>query len=903
MHTTLQESATAVSSIVSETYTKLDAIPDPIFDPDGTKGSGYVYNTSSLTVQIACAKAGSVIYYTISDLGTEPYPDPVIGADNTYMYSGLSKVVVTGEKVIRAVAYDPENGIYSNVVQSTYRYSSEMTMPYFQISNDKGITWYGFSDATNFVENGTAWNNGQERAITPSTQIRIVDPNPVKGTIFYTLDGTTTPSDDANSLIYSEGYPFTVGKTTTGQAIVILDDAKSGVATATFTIDTDTYGNVWEAVAETVTGEEGKKGLHSNKGFVISTVKNLAVENTGTIVNLQSILGETNAKGETNTVSYAQKYITATFGGYDKASWEQMDIADKATGAPIGNVGEYSIKNMSDTGIGNGNAKDESGTNYNHIYSYKTEKDRLTTDNVTAATTHEKTFRVPAIGGFVRFEPEKDGDLTIWCLQRGALLYEDDKYFIPNVLRIRPVYLVDEQGKSYQVKTVNGVPQLWSSARLSEKWADIQATAAQYDSSTKTGGWKNSHYDQSKKEMSTDNAYCQWIRKSDGEIFQEEPSDFSADKYKKIINKGPNTAETAAIYQLFKAYLDKNHVSVGDPIKPFALHTGSTISLNDEQFKDDSDDGTGYVLASGGYTKYTFELKAGKTYYFFAQGSKIGIRGFQFVPTEDGNNRHEVTITKTETTYYKVDGYDKTPEEAVAACADKPANVKLSGRTFKADTWASLVLPFSVSVAQIENVFGAYTDIVHFNDIKDWGDSYKLFLKRHWHKMVVAGTPILIKPTQNVENPIFNGVQLEASAVTDMTASTVDNQYKMTGVLVKTDDALETDDYYINTKGELTHKVGEKSDVNATYAWIKYIGTQGAAKMLTIGFSSYEDDYYDEDAEITGIRIALYDETGIDTFTDDDSIYNLSGQKVGCGSLKNLPKGVYIVNGKKVVVR
>ena len=896
------------SVVVSETYTKKAPLPDPIFDPDGTKGAGYVYNTNELTVQIACAYAGSVIYYTISDKNAAEKPDPVIGAENTYRYSGLSKITVTGEKTIKAIAYDPVNEIYSNIVTSNYVYSTKMSKPYFQVSDDGGNTWKGLATegASALTEGGTKWYGGEDITITPSTQIRIVDPNTVQGTIHYTLNGET-PSNDASSFAYIEGYPFTVGKTTTAKAITTLEDASSDVASAVFTIETSKYGNVWEAVDETTTGSEGKKGIHKNDGFIISTDINLAVANTGTTVNTYSIKGETNAKEETNTVSFAQTGITATFGGYDLASWEEMTIADAATGTPIGNVGKYSIKNISDTGVGNGNAKDESGTNYNHIYSYKTEKDRLTTNNVTAATTHEKTFRVPAIGGFVRFEPETDGDLTIWCLQQGALLYEDDKYFIPNVLRIRPVYMVDEQGKSYQVKTVNGVPQLWSSARLSENWTKIQETAA-------NNNWKNSNWIGPGNDDYNVTAaeYVQYVRVSDGKLEQTQPTgddvhivdnlskiETSWDKtkcYKKLVNKGPNKTETAAIYQMYKADLDKNHVSVGNPIKPFAIHTGSTISLNDNRLKDNSDDGTGYVLASGGYAKYTFEVKAGKTYYFFAQGSKIGIRGFQFVPTETTGTRPEVEIN--------VGNSEMTLANTITQCEGKTVNVTLSGRTFKADTWASLVLPFSVSVAQVEKVFGAHTDIIHFDDIKTWGDAYKLYLKRHWHKMIVAGTPILIKPTEAVTDPKFEGVQLEASAVTDMTASTVANQYKMTGVFVRTDGALQKDDYYINTKGQLTHMTSNNSSyVNATYAWIKYLGGQNQAKGLTIGITDFEDNMLSDD-ETTGIQIALLEESGINTFNSDDSVYNLNGMKVGDGSsMQNLPKGIYIVKGKKVIIK
>ena len=896
------------SVVVSETYTKKAALPDPIFDPDGTKTGGYKYNTSDLTVQIACAYAGSIIYYTIGE--SSSIDDPVIGAANTYRYSGLSKVTVTGNKYIKAVAYDPENEIFSNVVTAYYYYSENMDKPYFQVSNDEGATWWGYNGNT-WAQNATGWHSGQNYTITPSTQIRIIDPNTVKGTIFYTLDGTT-PADNATTLVYTEGNPFTVGKTTTGNAITILEDAHSDVASAVFTMASGSY--VWEANQYTLTDSVGssKKGIHIADGFVISTKSDLLSEtnNYGTKVNLKSL-----ASGNTANTTFAQEDITATFGGYDLASWEQMTIADAATGAPIGNVGEYSIKTINNTGIGNGNAKDEKKDNYNHIYSYKTEADKTNTgSSVTLAKTHEKTFKVPALGGYVRFEPEKDGDLTIWCLQQGALLYEDDRFFIPNVLRIRPVYMVDEQGNSLKVKVVNNIPQMWSAARLSENWSKIQATAA-------NNGWKNSQWIGPKNDdyNTTGAEYVQYVRVSDGKLEQAEPTgdgvhivdnlskiETSWDKskcYKKLVNKGPNTTETAAIYQMYKADLDKNHVNIGDPIKPFAIHTGATISLNDQRLKDDSDDQTGYVLASGGFAKYTFEVKAGKTYFFFAQGSKIGIRGFQFVPTETGK-RPEVEIVKANSKV-TVDNSEMTLANAITQCEGKTVNVTLIDRSFKADTWASLTLPFSVSVAQVEKVFGAHTDIVHFDDIQTISatGNYKLLMKRHWHKMIVAGTPIFIKPTQAADNPKFEGVQLETSSIDEMSASTVSNQYKMTGTLVMTDGALKKDDYYLNGSGALTQMTATSANVNSAYAWIQYIGQSGNAKGLTIGITDFEDNMMGDD-ETTGISIALFEETGINTFNTDDSVYNLNGIKVGNAStLQNLPKGIYIVNGKKVTVK
>lgn len=904
------------SAVVSESYTLKAPLPDPVFDPDGTDKDGdgtldyYSYNTNTLTVQIACAYAGSEIYYTID--GT----DPEIGASNTYKYSGLSKVIISGNVVIRAVAYDPVNRIFSHVVPSEYRYSDTMVKPYFQISND-GESWYGFpSSGENLTLNGTEWSTGQSWNITPSTLIRIIDPNPVTGTICYTLDGSTTPTNDASSFVYTEGYPFTLGKTTLGKAIVILDDAKSEVSTANFNI---TGHNVWEAVDETMTYLNGKHGIFKstsktvnestiNKtktkdsgeslttadGFVISTNKDLYVTNTESNVNLYSI---DTGNGGTATKMYAQAYITATFGGcvpkddndeskVKSLDWTEMTIADAAIGTPIDGVGTYSIKNDDNAQmeIKSTDRPKKDTYNYNHVNS-------LLTD------VHDRTFKIPSRGSYVRFEPEKDGDLTIWVLQQGAVHYEEDEYFIDRYIRMKPVYMVDEQGKSYQVKTINGVPQLWSSARLSTNWTRLQEVAAENGGA---GGWAN--YDRNDgNKLVGDYIYLNYLT---GEVTTSEPSDFENNsgtkksdnkKYKRMENKGPNRAESQTLYNLYKAYLDKNHVSVGDPIKPFAIHTGTAISQNNGNYNDSSNDGTGYVLVSGGYAKYTFEVKAGKTYYFFATGSKVGVRGFQFVPTEVTN--HAVTITPGETTTtYTVDGVAKTLAETKTACADKPVNVTLK-RTFKKDTWTSLVLPFSVSTTQLDKLFGNGTvgpEVLHFLDVTQSGVHWRLRLMQHYHQMLVAGTPVLIKPAKDVTDPVFEGVQIEADAVTPMTVG----NYTMTGTFVNTEASagLQSGDYFMANSGKFMRWTGVDTAMRGTYAWLHPDTQEAAARVLDFSFEDYE-------GVTTGI-IEVEIPAGSTTFDGikDGAVYDLNGRKVSQSRFTNLPKGVYIVNGKKMII-
>lgn len=845
-----------VSRIVSETYTKVDPLPDPVFNPDGVP-SPYYYNTNSLTVQIACAYAGSVIYYTVDG------STPEIGAEGTYKYSGLEKVTISGNVAIKAIAHDPDRDIYSHVVTSNYIYSTEMLKPYFQIL-DEG-KWYGYDTNGDWSENGTAWNNGQTHTVTPTTQIRIGDPNPVPGEIYFTVDGSTPNAESVNSYKYST--PFTVAKTTTGSSITFLDEASSQVATAIFEIDNSTYP-VWEAVEQTTPG-----GIMSKTdGFIISTNENLNVTNTGTKVNLNSLDGT--HTGGTASYTYAQPYITATFGGFDLKNWTYMTIADDAIGLPLGNVGEYTIKNNETN-----NARDEYDKAYYHVYTYKKDPTKAKgSDN--QISTHEKTFHLPAMGSYVRFEPEKDGDLTIWALQQGSLLYEEDKWFVPNVLRLRPVYLIDEQGNSIPVKVVNGEPQMWSSARLSEKWTQIQATAA-------SNGWKNSAYDSTKKEMIDNDAYAQWIRKSDGVIFQEEPSDYTADKYKRIVNKGPNTTETAAIYNMYNTYLTTNGINIGDPIKPIAIHDGTTIRLNAGSFIEDSNDGTGYVMLTGGYTKYTFPVKAGKTYFFTAQATKIGIRGFQFVPTETAS-RTSLTIEADGTSSINYGNLNTT--EALTVTLK---------RAFKANTWAALVLPFSVSQTQLAKAFGDGVDVLHFDDITNNGGN--IHLVRHWYKMLVAGTPVLIRPTEAIDattGVTFDGVRMEAETVETITGT--DDSYSFMGTLQYNATGIQQYDYYINSKGNFSQwKNSTATPIKATRAWLRPKNAVVGAKQLTTDFS----DFFDE-GTITGIINIENDENTNGTMAFDGKIYNLKGQVVSYdGDTSKLPKGVYISNGEKFVIK
>ena len=107
-----------------------------------------------------------------------------------------------------------------------------------------------------------------------------------------------------------------------------------------------------------------------------------------------------------------------------------------------------------------------------------------------------------------------------------------------------------------------------------------------------------------------------------------------------------------------------------------------------------------------------------------------------------------------------------------------------------------------------------------------------------------------------------------------------------------------TNDYWVITKGNMYHLTG-KNDWNiwATYAYLyRPVETGGSqAKNLTFAI----DDGYGIQEITTSIEGLYVVSEGNNV--EDHEVYNLSGTKVGKGTLDTLPKGIYILNGKKYV--
>lgn len=461
-------------------------------------------------------------------------------------------------------------------------------------------------------------------------------------------------------------------------------------------------------------------------------------------------------------------------------------------------------------------------------------------------TLHEKTFALPAMGSFFKFEPDANGKLTVFVEQQGAIHNVGGKLY-PEKIRKRPVYFLDETGKSIPAKYA------YTSSKVNKAdWEKIKQT----------------------DNISNDNFYTKEYMDNLQKYYQ----DIIDGKNDKFINFNSAVADA-----------DKHKaLTLGTSIQPIiVLHeeSNANILVGDgmSETGDKNYDNTGYMLISEGYVTYTFPVEAGKTYYLFASRTKLALSGFCFDKdasytaenvTLDGNANNETTISNLK--------------------EGKQYNVTLNNRKFRSGRWYSVVLPFSVSQKQMKSVFGDGVKVLHYSDV----DGTDLNLFEHFYQMIVGGTPVLVKPSQEVTNPVFNNVTLTSQKVVDI----VNSDYKCTGSWNNVDfpeysyfiDA-KTNSFYLYDPKKVT--TGTTPHAGAFRSWIiSNSNNPAAAAQLTMHINGIE-----EQGETTAIWNAISGND--DAEVASKGIYSLSGQRMNATDTHSLPKGIYIVNGKKFIVK
>lgn len=449
-------------------------------------------------------------------------------------------------------------------------------------------------------------------------------------------------------------------------------------------------------------------------------------------------------------------------------------------------------------------------------------------------------FNVPCSGSFLVFNPKTNGKVTAHIFQNGAFDAKTEKDGT-KTYQYRPqrrVFIMDEAGNfvtsTAHIESTNGKP---------------------------TGGVYN------------------------------------LTKYGWDLNggKAPTEAEIASHFDGLESFVMTKD-GFKNNVYPSAL--SDDIMPNNKAIKNHPNEKSAHgwcVLADSPVT-YTFNVKAGKTYYLYNFGSKIGFYGFSF---DEGETKPEVDNVN-----YNAD--DATANNVVVKTAEgHVAQVKIA-REMVANRWTTCVLPFSLNRQQVDAIFGpAYsatakdgTQILYFDHV----EGSKAYFVRHAYNTIVAGKPFLIKPTKNVES-------INTADVTDYPYVTIENTtpdawcesngYVWTSSYNTMN--IFKNDYFIGASdGNFKAYAAASGTVKGFRGFLKAKLPAGAKPMmLSISTSSITDG---NEGETTGIKDLIINADG-ELMPANSRVYNINGQLVSedANSFQSLPSGIYIINGKKYI--
>lgn len=213
------------------------------------------------------------------------------------------------------------------------------------------------------------------------------------------------------------------------------------------------------------------------------------------------------------------------------------------------------------------------------------------------------------------------------------------------------------------------------------------------------------------------------------------------------------------------------------------------------------------------------------------------------------------------------------------------ANVTLQ-RTISKDYWNTFCVPFALDAEQVTQYFGEGTQLRTYE-----GNCNNNIVYFATVDNIEAGKPYIMKPGNTVvQNPTFEGVSMVATgldkngnpqAVGD--ASTVQMKGIYNKILLNTDKT----ELFLGDNDLFYYPI---DDIDA-----RTIGGLRAYFIVPQG-----TDIKKLRANLDGTPTSL--DTIFDTEESNAPVYNLQGQCVG-NSLRALKSGIYIQNGKKVVVK
>lgn len=200
-------------------------------------------------------------------------------------------------------------------------------------------------------------------------------------------------------------------------------------------------------------------------------------------------------------------------------------------------------------------------------------------------------------------------------------------------------------------------------------------------------------------------------------------------------------------------------------------------------------------------------------------------------------------------------------------------------RSFVADdTWYTICLPFNVAQKQLVEVFGGENvELRTFDHMK----GTVMYFKPVYD--LAAGVPYLIKPNKNLDNLLFENVKIDMAAHPDLQVGA--DGYFMKGTYQATELNPDGTNLFLGDNNTFFRPSENDHRMKGTRVYF-IIPRKAVGKVLS----------YDTETIVDGIV-----DVEVNSQSNSQKVYNINGVYVG-SSLKSLTPGVYIVDGKKVVV-
>ncbi len=281
-------------------------------------------------------------------------------------------------------------------------------------------------------------------------------------------------------------------------------------------------------------------------------------------------------------------------------------------------------------------------------------------------------------------------------------------------------------------------------------------------------------------------------------------------------------------------------------------------------------------------------------------------------------------------------------------------------KTFKRDSWNSFVLPVDLTVSQVREAFGADVRLAKLKDLTATELQFETVIfdgKADKDIALVAYQPYIIFPAKTMEDnnnsPYTATIAKNGSTENPYKVTIQAQRFEIPGVTFKTNASNENDlsnmdeKYWTTT---LIHNVGTitaygtfvrtfdpyatQNETTGVWSFSSSKGTirPGYYDLRGSYFFDNGDVYYsdtkvrglrgfscwfkpnnneapkvyidgvEQETELTAIGELVISPEAANRYGHDNGVYNLQGQRVG-NTTEGLPSGIYIVNGRKHVVR